>query len=141
MASIGSLIFCTECGNLLPASKGSQKNILQCDCCGAENQDHAPKTSTTRSKPSDFPSLLRQKLSTVQTVERHKVQTERIDANTDCPKCGVRGVRYSEVQQRSADEGSTILFNCVCGERYDGLSDSIPRPLANFGLCRWSVNN
>jgi DNA-directed RNA polymerase I subunit RPA12 len=139
MASIGSLIFCTECGNLLPASKGSQKNILQCDCCGAENQgeqlqrpnlrnnadrlipDHAPKTSTTRSKPSDFPSLLRQKLSTVQTVERHKVQTERIDANTDCPKCGVRGVRYSEVQQRSADEGSTILFNCVCGERYDGL--------------------
>jgi len=72
----------------------------------------------TKSKPSDFPSILRQRLSSVQTVERHKVQTERIDANTDCPKCGVRGVRYSEVQQRSADEGSTILFNCVCGNRY-----------------------
>lgn len=72
---------------------------------------------TTRTKPSDFPSALRQKLSIVQTVERHKVQTQRIDANTDCPKCGKRGVRYSEVQQRSADEGSTIIYNCDCGER------------------------
>lgn len=38
MATIGSLIFCNDCGNLLPASKGSSKNILQCECCGAENQ-------------------------------------------------------------------------------------------------------
>lgn len=38
MAAIGSLVFCTDCGNLLPASKGSSKNILQCECCGAENQ-------------------------------------------------------------------------------------------------------
>jgi DNA-directed RNA polymerase, subunit M/Transcription elongation factor TFIIS len=72
---------------------------------------------TTRTKPSDFPSALRQKLSIVQTVERHEVQTERIDTNMDCPKCGKRGVRYSEVQQRSADEGSTIIYNCDCGER------------------------
>lgn len=38
MAAIGSLIFCTDCGNLLPASKGSEKNILHCECCGAENK-------------------------------------------------------------------------------------------------------
>lgn len=38
MAAIGSLIFCTDCGNLLPASKGSEKNILHCECCGAENR-------------------------------------------------------------------------------------------------------
>ncbi|KAL2128392.1 hypothetical protein VTI74DRAFT_9248 [Chaetomium olivicolor] len=118
MAAIGSLIFCTDCGNLLPASKGSEKNILHCDCCGAENRDHPWRTVTTRTKPSDFPSALRQKLSIVQTVERHQVNTERIDANTDCPKCGKRGVRYSEVQQRSADEGSTIIYNCDCGERW-----------------------
>ncbi|KAK3353494.1 hypothetical protein B0T25DRAFT_421464, partial [Lasiosphaeria hispida] len=114
MAAIGSLIFCTDCGDLLPASKGSEKNILRCECCGAENpgkRQHAA-TITTKTKPSDFPSLLRQKLSIVQTVERHNIQTERIDSNTDCPKCGIRGIRYSEVQQRGADEGSTILFNC-----------------------------
>ncbi|KAK0619826.1 hypothetical protein B0T14DRAFT_537468 [Immersiella caudata] len=131
MAAIGSLIFCTDCGNLLPASKGSEKNILRCGCCGAENPDHPPRTITTRTKPSDFPSLLRQKLSIVQTVERHKVQTERMDANTDCPKCGVRGVRYSEVQQRSADEGSTILYNCTCGHRC---------AFSSWPLL-WSVNN
>ncbi|KAK4126278.1 hypothetical protein N657DRAFT_568359 [Parathielavia appendiculata] len=118
MAAIGSLIFCTDCGNLLPASKGSEKNILHCDCCGAENRDQPWKAVTTRTKPSDFPSALRQKLSIVQTVARHQVQTERIDANTECPKCKKMGVRYSEVQQRSADEGSTIIYNCDCGERY-----------------------
>ncbi|KAK0718260.1 hypothetical protein B0T26DRAFT_322541 [Lasiosphaeria miniovina] len=118
MAAIGSLIFCTDCGDLLPVSKGSEKNILTCDCCGAENKDHTWKTVTTRTKPADFPSLLRQKLSTVQTVERHNIQTERIDPNTDCAKCKRRGIRYSEVQQRGADEGSTIVYNCDCGERW-----------------------
>ncbi|KAM7206897.1 hypothetical protein V8F20_002603 [Naviculisporaceae sp. PSN 640] len=118
MTRIGSLSFCTSCSNLLPPSKGDENNILKCDCCGEENRDSRSKSVTTQTKPSDFPSLLRQKLSVVQTVERHKVQTERIDANTDCPKCGTRGIRYSEVQQRSADEGSTILYNCDCGHKW-----------------------
>ncbi|KAJ9143963.1 hypothetical protein NKR19_g6625 [Coniochaeta hoffmannii] len=118
MAAIGSLIFCTDCGNLLPASKGSEKNILHCECCGAENKDHAAKTIVTRTKPSDFPSLLRQKLSTTQTVERHKIQTSNVDPNMDCPECGTIGIRYTEVQMRSADEGSTIIYNCQCGHKW-----------------------
>ncbi|KAJ4390020.1 DNA-directed RNA polymerase I core subunit rpa12 [Gnomoniopsis smithogilvyi] len=117
MASIGSLVFCTDCGNLLPSSKGSQKNILQCECCGAENQDEASKEIVTKSKPSDFPSFLRQKLSTTQTVKRHEVNTE---AKTDqtCPKCGRTEVRFSAVQLRSADEGSTIFYTCDCGFKW-----------------------
>ncbi|KAK3940666.1 hypothetical protein QBC46DRAFT_384732 [Diplogelasinospora grovesii] len=118
MAAIGSLVFCTDCGNLLPVSKGNEKNILLCDCCGAENRDQPSRTVTTKTKPSDFPSLLRQKLSIVQTVERHKIQTERVDPNMDCAKCGRRGIRYTEMQTRSADEGSTIIYNCDCGEKW-----------------------
>jgi len=118
MAAIGSLIFCRDCGNLLPVSKGSSKNVLHCDCCGAENQDLPPRSILTTSKPSDFPSRLRQKLDITQTVERHKIKTERVDSNTECHKCGRKGIRYTEVQQRSADEGSTILYNCECGERW-----------------------
>lgn len=38
MAAIGSLVFCTDCGNLLPASKGTERNVLSCECCGAENK-------------------------------------------------------------------------------------------------------
>lgn len=38
MAAIGTLVFCTDCGNLLPATKGTQRNVLHCECCGAENR-------------------------------------------------------------------------------------------------------
>lgn len=38
MTAIGSLVFCNDCGNLLPASKGSEKNRLQCECCGQESK-------------------------------------------------------------------------------------------------------
>ncbi|KAI5917780.1 hypothetical protein F4810DRAFT_716104 [Camillea tinctor] len=111
MATIGSLIFCTDCGNLLPVSKGNTKNILKCDCCGAENR-------VTQSKPSDFPSLLRQKLSTTQSVERHKIQTEAY-TNETCDQCGRTEVRFSAVQLRSADEGSTIFYTCECGHKWN----------------------
>lgn len=117
MTTIGSLVFCTDCGNLLPASKGNAKNILKCECCGAENQDMASKTIVTTSKPTDFPSLLRQKLSTIQTVERHKVQTEALIQET-CEKCGRKEVRFTSVQLRSADEGATNFYTCECGHKW-----------------------
>ena len=115
MAAIGSLVFCTDCGNLLPATKGSEKSILLCECCGAENKDSGSKIIETESKPSDFPSFLRQKLqSSVQNFERHNIQTETA-AQEKCPKCGREEVTYTTVQLRSADEGSTVIYNCKCG--------------------------
>lgn len=38
MSAIGSLVFCTDCGNLLDTSTGNKQTILVCGCCGAENQ-------------------------------------------------------------------------------------------------------
>lgn len=38
MSAIGSLVFCTDCGNLLDNSKGDVNAILVCDCCGVENR-------------------------------------------------------------------------------------------------------
>jgi hypothetical protein len=35
MAAIGSLVFCTDCGNLLDGSAGKQNAILTCQVCGA----------------------------------------------------------------------------------------------------------
>ncbi|KAI1175079.1 transcription factor S-II-domain-containing protein [Nemania sp. FL0916] len=118
MAAIGSLVFCLDCGNLLPVSKGSEKNILHCDCCGADNKDTASKTTITKSKPSDFPSLLRQRLSNVQTVEKHKIMTEAF-ANETCDKCGRTEVRFTALQTRSADEGSTVFYSCECGHKWN----------------------
>ncbi|KAL3953480.1 hypothetical protein ACCO45_011436 [Purpureocillium lilacinum] len=119
MAAIGSLVFCTDCGNLLPATKGTEKNSLKCECCGAWNKDTGSKTILTKSKPSDFPSFLRQKLqSNVQAVERHSIQTESV-VQERCPKCGREEVKYTSVQLRSADEGSTIIFMCDCGHSWN----------------------
>ncbi len=38
MAAIGSLVFCTACGNLLDGSSGDKKIILTCEICGTENK-------------------------------------------------------------------------------------------------------
>ncbi|KAG5943185.1 hypothetical protein E4U59_000580 [Claviceps monticola] len=119
MASIGSLVFCTDCGNLLPATKGTEKNSLNCECCGAWNKDTGSKVILTKSKPSDFPSALRQKLqSTVQRVEKHKLQTGSI-AQERCAKCGKEEVKYTNVQLRGADEGSTLIYTCECGNSWN----------------------
>lgn len=100
--------------------------------------DEASKEIVTKSKPSDFPSFLRQKLSTTQTVKRHEVSTEA-KTNQTCPKCGRTEVRFSAVQLRSADEGSTIFYTCDCGFKY------VIALLRYFNLflmlCRWSENN
>ncbi|KAK3075212.1 DNA-directed RNA polymerase I core subunit rpa12 [Teratosphaeriaceae sp. CCFEE 6253] len=37
MAAIGSLVFCTDCGNLLEPNAG-RKAYLQCDICGTQNK-------------------------------------------------------------------------------------------------------
>ena len=38
MSVIGSLIFCTDCGNLLRESTGNADAILHCDICGTRNK-------------------------------------------------------------------------------------------------------
>lgn len=35
MSAIGSLVFCTDCGNLLDGSAGKQNVVLTCTVCGA----------------------------------------------------------------------------------------------------------
>ena len=77
--------------------------------------DTGAKATVTQSKPSDFPSFLRQKLqSSVQAIERHNIQTDST-IQEPCPKCGREEVRYTNVQLRSVDEGSTIFYMCDCG--------------------------
>ncbi|KPM44365.1 hypothetical protein AK830_g2159 [Neonectria ditissima] len=118
MSAIGSLVFCTDCGNLLPSTKGTERNVLVCECCGAENRDTGSKSIVTQTKPSDFPSFLRQKLqSSVQAVEKHNIQTQSTVRQT-CPNCGQEEVKYSNVQLRGADEGSTVIYSCDCGHSW-----------------------
>ncbi|KAF2672249.1 hypothetical protein BT63DRAFT_452754 [Microthyrium microscopicum] len=117
MAAIGSLVFCTDCGNLLEESKGIVDAVLKCDVCGAMCPDTSAKVITTESKPSAYPSTLRAKRSDVQqitedTAPAHATIRQR------CEKCGREEVRWYEQQLRSADEGSTIFYVCECGNKW-----------------------
>ncbi|KAL1991181.1 hypothetical protein VTN49DRAFT_5685 [Thermomyces lanuginosus] len=116
MAAIGSLIFCTDCGNLLQESTGSENAILICEVCGARNRDIPPQTIVSESKPHAFPSSLRAKRSAVQSLSAEDKNTEAVDQRT-CAKCGRTEMFYTTVQLRSADEGSTVFYRCVCGYR------------------------
>lgn len=56
MTAIGSLVFCTDCGNLLDGSSGNEKAILKCDVCGTENRgayDLATSTGGFRNEGAD----------------------------------------------------------------------------------------
>lgn len=177
MATIGSMVFCADCGNLLPAATGSEKGLLKCECCGAVSKgryrlgpvhafqpprmlpltllvprvkDAGSKTIVTKSKPADFPSFLRQKLqSTVQAIDRNTVNTQGT-VNERCRNCGREEVRYTTVQLRSADEGSTVIYSCECGNSCDipftlhaaihGESPHALVPSANASP-RWHENN
>ena len=135
MAAIGSLVFCTDCGNLLDGGAGKQNAILTCQVCGASCKgksgasclcrwkrahnaaDTSSKTVITRSKPEAFPSALRTKRSEVQTIDDTDVQQHAVIAHT-CEKCGREEVRFYTLQLRSADEGSTVFYECECGHKY-----------------------
>lgn len=87
--------------------------------------DTSSKVITTSSKPSAFPSVLRQKRSAVQTVELSDRKNEAV-IKEKCPDCGNDELRYYTVQLRSADEGSTVFYECSdCGHKYAPRSLSI----------------
>jgi RNase P subunit RPR2 len=71
----------------------------------------------SESKPSSFPSSLRAKRSAVQTLSAEDRKTEAIIDRT-CSECGRKQMFYTTVQLRSADEGSTVFYRCVCGFKY-----------------------
>jgi DNA-directed RNA polymerase I subunit RPA12 len=116
MVAIGSLLFCDACGSLLPrVIPGENKDdMIQCDDCSNFTKDTSSKVVTSRSKPSAFPSTLRDKLSDVQAVDVEELQVESVVAKT-CPNCGRKEVFYHTKQLRSADEGTTVFYRCQCG--------------------------
>ncbi|KAI0047417.1 DNA-directed RNA polymerase I kDa polypeptide [Auriscalpium vulgare] len=109
---IGSLLFCPACGTLLDLPHGDEASV-KCEQCG-----HAEPASsyenieiTTRSHPDAFPSALRQKRKT--QTKAHEGSDSMLKVSEECPVCGHGEAYTKEIQMRSADEGSTILYTCV----------------------------
>jgi DNA-directed RNA polymerase I subunit RPA12 len=117
MTSIGSLVFCSDCGNLLDENENREDAILKCDVCGALCKDTSQKKIKTESKPTAYPSSLRAKRSEVQQMTEESRPAQATITQT-CEKCGRTEVQWYEQQLRGADEGSTIFYICDCGNKY-----------------------
>ncbi|KZT42820.1 hypothetical protein SISSUDRAFT_979693, partial [Sistotremastrum suecicum HHB10207 ss-3] len=119
---LGSLLFCPTCGTLLNLPK-DKEHFVTCEQCGHEEpaSSYVGNEVVTYSHPDAFPSVLRQKRKT-QTKNLEGVES-RLKVTERCPECGHAEAWAVEKQMRSADEGSTILYNCVA---------------CDFG---WRVNN
>lgn len=73
----------------------------------------------TVSSTSNFPSELRQKRQTTRQLQSLAPVDTWPTTQETCPKCGAKEVRYTTLQLRSADEGTTLFYYCPdCSERY-----------------------
>lgn len=112
MSVVGSLIFCDTCGNLLdPASS----NAIVCANCSESYAaaNYKNLEVVTRSAPGAFPSVLKQKRSVVQVTAPNEQENEgRATIQEKCPKCGNDTMTFFTLQLRSADEGSTVFYEC-----------------------------
>ena len=112
MSIIGSLIFCKKCGNLLEAPTST---ALVCEICSESYPADQFKNLeiVTRSAPGAFPSLLKQKRSVVQvTAPADQEKNGRATIQEKCAKCGNETMTFHTMQLRSADEGSTVFYEC-----------------------------
>ncbi|KAK6464693.1 DNA-directed RNA polymerase I subunit A12 [Scheffersomyces coipomensis] len=119
MSVVGSLIFCTYCGNLLDAATSSAE--FKCGLCSASynKADFANLEVVTTSAEDAFPSSLKLKRSVVKTSLKKDELDDGATIKEKCPKCGNEEMQYHTLQLRSADEGATVFYTCTsCGYRF-----------------------
>ncbi|KAI3403470.2 RPA12 [Candida oxycetoniae] len=119
MSVVGSLIFCTYCGNLLD-SHSSTSNI-ECQICSASypKSDFVNLQVVTKSSDDAFPSKLKSARSVVKTSLKKDELDEGATIKEKCPKCGNEEMQYHTLQLRSADEGATVFYTCTnCAYRF-----------------------
>jgi len=75
----------------------------------------------TRSHPSAFPSVLRQKRQLVSNTlgDTDGKAVEQATIKEKCPGCGNEEMNFHTLQLRSADEGTTVFYDCPkCGYKF-----------------------
>ncbi|KAF4504951.1 hypothetical protein G6O67_006956 [Ophiocordyceps sinensis] len=106
--------FCDACGDMIPISK--EKNV-DCELCGTSNENTLIDKVTVTST-SDFPSELRRNRTI--TAPKSMASTDTWSTtDVTCPYCKAKEVRYTTLQLRGADEGSTMFYFCPdCSTRW-----------------------
>ncbi len=108
--------FCGECGEMLDFEKITD-NLIMCQKCGGEVEienvtNHSVETTNYYHNSKDWMNKLanvEDKFRKHQTLKRQTVQEK-------CPNCPSNKMYFHTMQTRSADEGSTVFYQCVkCG--------------------------
>lgn len=120
MSVVGSLIFCTLCGNLLDSQTEGNKDI-KCGLCTSTypKQKFLDLKVVTTSSDDAFPSRVKMNRSAVKTSLNKDELDDGATIKEKCPKCGNEEMQYHTLQLRSADEGATVFYTCTsCGYRF-----------------------
>jgi DNA-directed RNA polymerase I subunit RPA12 len=103
-----SLSFCPDCGTILDLP--SVDNIL-CDCCGyrCKYADLNNLQVVTSSAPLAAPPAW-----LAAGAEKKKKADKPVHSTVEepCPKCNNPQMLFYTMQLRSADEGSTVFYEC-----------------------------
>lgn len=112
MSAVGSLIFCTDCGDLLD-SVSVQREVV-CHVCQKSypSAKFANLQVVTHTNEDAFPSALKAKKSLVKTILKKDELEDGATIKEKCPKCGHDEMQYHTLQLRSADEGATVFYTC-----------------------------
>ena len=117
MLGIESKLFCTSCGNLLDF-KYDINNNLTCGNCKSNNNFLLNTESKEKNNTSYYNSLTWKKklYNEIDKFRIFKEGANKIVVEQDCPMCDSKELLQYAMQQRSADEGSTVYSECPkCG--------------------------
>ena len=105
--------FCLQCGDLLDFELISS-DCVKCQKCGGESSLDAIKNHyITTDDIYDYSRDWMNKLMNREDKLRTEQEVKRTIANEICPKCGYDRMYFTTRQTRSADEGSTVFYECV----------------------------
>ena len=105
--------FCIDCGDLLDFEI-INNNSVKCQKCGGETElDNIKNHYIETNDKYESSKIWMNKLKNKEDKLREEQKNERTIIDEKCPKCGNGQMYYYTMQTRSADEGSTIFYECV----------------------------
>ena len=105
--------FCEECGELLDFEIINNYSV-KCQKCGGETPLENIKNHFIESEEKfELSKLWMNKLKNTEDKLRQEQKVKKAVVDEVCPKCGYGKMYYYAMQTRSADEGSTIYYECM----------------------------
>jgi DNA-directed RNA polymerase I subunit RPA12 len=104
--------FCPQCGTILDTPSS---DLVKCQACpfSAKLAKRVIREVVTRSAPTIKPTWINDE-------DQASSETKHATVQEPCPKCGHHEQFFYTMQLRSADEGSTVFYECPkCHNKYN----------------------